>query len=404
VTYLIIGNGAAGIAGALSIRRNDREGAVIILSDEAGPFYSRPLIIDVMTGRRTRADLTLLSEEEYCLQGLDMRTPVTVKELRIGSKAVITTRGVVRYDKLLIASGARPKAMPFEGEGVFSLRSLNDAEAIHKRLQRGVKRVLIYGAGPVGIKAGHALLEAGIPATFIVTSPHILGRVFDRKSAEHFRGLFERRGALFYTDRQIARIVRRKGFKGIITDKGERVDGDLLIVGKGVVPDVAFAGKAGIEVGQGIIVNDRMETSALDVYAAGDATESPMAGRGEKEVTAIWPLASSQGKIAGMNMTGSTVDYPGSVGSNSLECFGTKAISMGVIDGEGYDAMILEEDDSYRKYVFDEERLVGAVLVGNIRNAGVLLHAIREGLKVRGTPLMRRTETTINSGRMEVLF
>ena len=404
VTCVVIGNGAAGVSAALSIRRHDRESRVIILSDEEWPYYSRPLVVDVMTGKRSREEVTLLHEEEYRLQGLDLRKPVTVKGLDPQGKAVLTSAGTIPYDKLLIASGARPQTLAMTGEGIFYLRTLNDAESIHGRLQRGVKRALIYGAGPVGIKAGCALMEAGIPVSFIVTSQRILSRVLDRKSADHFQRLFEQRGARFFTGRQVGRLIRRKGFKGVMTDKGDEIEGDLLIVGKGVIPDVGWSREAGIEAGEGILVNDRMETSIADIYAAGDVAQARIAESNGKAVTAIWPLATLQGKIAGTNMAGLTVEYAGSVGSNSLDCFGTRAISMGIVEGEGHDEMILEEGDSYRKYVFDGERLTGAVLLGNIRNAGVLLNAIRKGLKVRGNSAMFQAEKDMSNARMEVLF
>ncbi len=404
MTYVIIGNGTAGIAAALSLRKHDKEGRIIILSDEEMPYYSRPLIVDVMTGKRSRNDLILLSPEEYLLQGLELRKPVTVKQLSISAKEVETSAGPISYDKLLIASGATPKGLPFGGSGVFYLRSVDDAEAIHQALRTGAKRVLIYGAGPVGVKAACALVEARVPVSFVVTSQRILSRVFDQKAALHFQRLFEARGVRFHMGRQVNSVIRKRGFRGIITDKGEEIAGDLLIAGKGVLPHVTFAAHAGIQADEGIFVNDRMETSAEGVYAAGDAARAPMAGGTEKEVTAIWPLAQAQGKVAGANMAGQAREYAGSVGSNSLECFGTRAISLGVVEGEGFEETVVEDEDLYRKYVFDGERLVGAVLVNNIQGAGILLDAVRKGLALKGHPFLYNFGRSVDETKAEVLF
>jgi NAD(P)H-nitrite reductase large subunit len=251
----------------------------------------------------------------------------------------------------------------------------------------------------------------------------MLSQVLDERSSQYLQALFERNGARFWFDSDIKEIVRRKkGLKGIVTDKGEMVAGDMLIVGKGVSPNLDIVRDAGIHIDKGILVDDYMETNCEGVYAAGDVAQakvitnsrqSSVVSRQQaasnivhpvssirqsaignrqsainhvpfKDILSLWPVGAEQGKIAGQNMTGEKRVYGGGVGSNSIEYFGLKAISMGITKGDGCEAILFEQNGIYRKYLFNGERLVGAVLLGDISDAGVLLHAIKQALPVKG--------------------
>jgi nitrite reductase (NADH) large subunit len=390
--YLIIGNGVAGIYSAFNIRRLDREGEITIVTDEDYPFYSRPLITDVMTGKKRAGDIVLLPENEYKRYGFTLMKGVQVKKMVLNERYVTTAAGKQRFDKLFIATGAVPKKVPFEGEGIFSVRTLEDAEKIRACLTK-VKKAIVFGGGPIGIKAAYALLTTGIPVNIIISSSHMLSRVLDERSSQYFQALFEQNGARFYFNSDIKEIVRRKrGLKGIITGKGEMVQGDMLIVGKGVSPNLDIVRDAGIDIDKGILVDDHMETNLKGIYAAGDVAQAKVLGHDApcamrsasfSDVLSLWPVGAEQGKIAGQNMAGEKRVYGGGVGSNSIEYFGLKAISMGITRDERCEAILFERDGIYRRYLFSGERLAGAVLLGDISDAGVLLHAIRHSLPVR---------------------
>ena len=434
--YLIIGNGVAGIYCALNIRMRDREGEITIITNEDYPFYSRPLITDVMTGKKRAGDIVLLPENGYKRYGFTLMKGVQVKKMVFKEHCVTTTAGEQGFDRLVVATGAVPKKVPFEGEGIFSVRTLEDAERIRSYLPK-VKEAIVFGGGPIGIKTAYALLTAGIPVNIIISSSHMLSQVLDERSSQYLQALFERNGARFWFNSDIKEIVRRKkGLKGIVTDKGETVAGDMLIVGKGVSPNLDIVRDAGIHIDKGILVDDYMETNCEGVYAAGDVAQAKVitssrqqsadnlspcshcepAGRGNpsrsprrfaprddnkggtprpsplkpngssggRDVLSLWPVGAEQGKIAGQNMTGEKRVYGGGVGSNSIEYFGLKAISMGITRGDGCEAILFEQNGIYRRYLFNGERLVGAVLLGDISDAGVLLHAIKQALPVKG--------------------
>jgi nitrite reductase (NADH) large subunit len=420
--YLIIGNGVAGIYCAFNIRMRDREGEIAIVTNENYPFYSRPLITDVMTGKKRVDDIVLLPENGYKRYGFTLMKGVQVKKVVFKEHRVTTTAGTQRFDRLVFAAGAVPKTIPFEGEGIFYVRTLEDAERIRAHLP-GVKKAIVFGGGPIGIKAAYALMTAGIPVNIVISSSRMLSRVLDERSSQYFQALFEQNNARFWFNSDIKEIVRRKkGLKGIVTDKGEMVPGDILIVGKGVSPNLDIVRDTGIRIDKGILVDDYLETNYEGVYAVGDVAQAkvvtsssqqsaisyqqttpnidnrsssiryPAIGNRQsainhvpfKDVLSLWPVGAEQGKIAGQNMTGGKRVYGGGVGSNSIEYFGLKAISMGITRDDGCETVLFERDGIYRRYFFDGERLVGAVLLGDINDAGVLLHAIRQTLPVKG--------------------
>jgi nitrite reductase (NADH) large subunit len=381
MNYLIIGNGVSGIHGAVSVRHYDKEGSILIITDETIPFYSRPLITEVMAGRKRACELVLFPEEAYLAQGIRLLKGLRVKKIRPAEGYLLTGEGKLNFDRLLVATGAEPKKGDLSGKGVFYLRTTEDAEQVRDSLGRA-KSAIVYGGGPIGIKAAYALLSAGIPVSVIVSSGYILSRVLDRKASLRFQHLFENRGAEFYFNSEIDEVWGKKAFRGVVTNRGVRVAGDVLIIAKGVRPNVDLASEAGIATMDGILVDDHMETSVKGVYASGDAAEAPLAGSPSQGIVSLWQVGANQGKIAGQNMAGCDRRYEGSLSSNSLQYFGLKAISMGSLGGNGYEEVIYEDKVKYRKYIFQEMRLAGAIFVGDITDAGVFLRAIREGKRV----------------------
>ena len=220
--YVIIGDGVAGVAAARAIRERDPAGTVTIFSDEDSPFYSRPLIVDVMTGMRREEEIILLSVAGHRLEGFDLRLGATVEAIDGRDPAVVIDGERFPCDRLLIATGARAK-LPFPAvEGVFPLRNLADARAISVHLPR-VRRAIVYGGGPIGMKAAHALLAKGIPVAVVVTSDRILSRVLDERAAGIVEEAFLRRGAVFHFEREIVDTVINGGLCAVVTDRGEEI-------------------------------------------------------------------------------------------------------------------------------------------------------------------------------------
>ncbi len=406
--YLIIGNGVAGFHCASAIRREDKDGAVTVLTDEQVPFYSRPLIVDVMTGKKREEEILLAGAGWYRRKGINLVTGVAVESIDVKKRQVVSGKRKWPYDRLLIATGSTAKEVDLKREGVFSLRTLTDATGVRSHLPK-VKRAIVYGGGPVGVKAAYALLLAGFPVTVVVSSPRILSRVVDGEGSARFQRLFEEKGATFLLGREIAGTLGRGRLTGVVTDKGEEIKGELLIVGKGVTPAIALAREAGIGCGEGIVVDETMATDAEGVYGAGDAAEAPLPRPGGRNgrvrgVVSLWHTGAAQGRTAGTNMAGREAPYEGSVAANSLEYFGLPCISIGDVNDRDRDTFVFEEKGSYRKFLFQGARLVGAVLIGNTDGAGILLDAVRTGRNIRGSLSLLGMPRRGGNPTMEVLF
>lgn len=382
--YLIIGNGISGIQASLYIRKYDTDTNITIITDEDYPFYSRPLIVDVMVGKREADETIIMDENFYKANNFSLLKGTRVKKIDPKDRYVETTQGKIGFKSLLIATGAKPKKIDKNKDGVFYLRQLKDAEKIRNYLKK-VKKAIVYGGGPVGIKAAYSLISVGLPVSIVVSSPRIFSRVFDKKASDFLQGIFEKHGAKFYLETEIDDLIWQKGMKGVVTNRGDKISGEILIVGKGVRADTEIAYNAGIDVNEGILVDDKMETNIEGIYAAGDAAEAKTKvtvtskDADGKGVVSLWHIGAEQGKIAGINMAGLNRLYDGSVGSNSVEYFGIKAISMGITEGKGYSESVYEDSNQYRKLLFNGDRIIGAVLVGNIQGAGIILDAIKKG-------------------------
>jgi nitrite reductase (NADH) large subunit len=401
--YVIIGDGVAGVSAGLAIRKADPGGTITILSGDNRPFYSRPRIVDVMTGRRKEEEIILLSAAAHRLHGFDLSLGVNVEAIDAAGSAVVAEGKRIHYDRLLIATGAQPK-MPFSDvPGMFPLRTVSDATAIRACLP-GIKRAVVYGGGPIGMKAAHALLLEGLPVTIVVTSAQILSRVLDEKAARIVEDRFRMRGATFVFQREIVEAVVKDGLRAVITDKGEEIAGQLAIVAKGVRPDCGLARGTGITVDAGILVGEGMETTMSGIYAAGDVAQGPVAGTKRKEVVSLWHVGALQGRIAGVRMAGGEASYEGAVSSNSMEFFGLKCISMGLLKADDCDEVIGEEGNTYSKYLFRGNELQGALLLGQIDEAGVILEALRKGTPVINREALLNRRVILEQGTMEVLF
>ena len=194
----------------------------------------------------------------------------------------------------------------------------------------------------------------------------------------------EEHGIEVKTGRDAVEIQGKGEVEGIVLDNGEKIACQMVIVGKGVNPNVGLVSSSRIEVKEGIIANEHMMTNIPDIYVAGDVAETFDITLGKTAISAIWPCAFEQGRIAGLNMVGQTSQYVGSFRMNSLDIYGLPAVSMGITRpaGDGLEEVTRKTRDTYRKLVLEDGRIVGAILVGRIQKAGLLSTLLRKKVKV----------------------
>ncbi len=309
-------------------------------------------------------------------------------ELLMGEKAaridaerreVETASGkVFPYDRLLVASGEILKSrcsMEETSPSSSTIRDLPDMTGIRERFEGKTGRVVIAGAGPVGMETGDALHKLGWSVTFVVTSNRVFSMMLDFPAAELVVRKLREQGIEILTGEDIVHIGRNGE---VHMKSGKKMTCDLVIFGKGVHPSLDFIEGSGIAVGRGIVVDERQETSVPGVYAAGDVAETMDIIDGDRSVNALWPLAVEQGRVAALNMAGIPATYPGSLARNILRVFGVSLLAAGAGRKEqGYDIMTEQGPDFYHKIVLDKGILKGFIFVGEVRNEGLYTNLIK---------------------------
>ncbi len=286
------------------------------------------------------------------------------------------------FDRLLIATGSKCFIPPFKGAdlaGVFTLHSIGDARRIKERA-RNCRSAVIIGCGVLGLELAAALTKFGIQVSLIESAPRMLPRQLDNAGANVLKNLLEEKhGLAFYLDSQVQEIAGAGRAEGVVLAGGGCVQGDIVVISAGVRPNVGLAERMGLKVNKGIIVDDRMETSQQDVFAAGDVAQH----RGI--VYGIVPAAQRQGEVAGANMAGGSESYEGTTISNFVNVLGTSLVSAGEIDAAGNRPSLVRMDEvknSYRKLVFENGMITGSILLNDVRGSAEILQAIQKKINV----------------------
>lgn len=392
--YLIIGNSAAGVFAAETIRGLDPKGKITMISQENSLPYSRCLTSYFLGKEIPEERMFIRSKNYYAETGIEFRGQ-KVEQVDAKAKSVLLESGEKEsYDKLLIATGSSPFCPPIEGsdlEGVFQLRTLDDAKKI-AQFAPGVKDVVVIGAGLVGLKGAHGLHELGIKVTVVEFAPQIMPQSLDAEAADMITGLLQKDGYRIDLNSKVVKILGensangRMAVSGVVLDSGEQIPCQMVLMAVGVRSNVSLVKDSGVLVNKGIIVDEKMQTTVEDIYAAGDVAETYDILWGDKRLNALWPAATAQGIVAGCNMAGTERRYEGSMGLNSAVFCGVGVISSGILNlpaGEGKVLRAAEPDRNfYRKFVIRDGRLVGMIMVGEIEGAGVLSGLIRKRDKI----------------------
>lgn len=382
--YVVIGNSAAGTSAAEAIRRVDPLGSITVVSDEELPAYSRSLTPNLIAGEVDKKELFYRPANFYQAHNIEPLLGRRAVSLDPAAGRITLDDGKeLPYDRLLVATGAAAIRPPIKGiELAFTLRTLEDTQAI---MATEAEKAVVLGGGLVGLKVAQALRKRGLKVHVVVKSPHLLSRQLDAQGGEILRRAVEEAGVEL-TFGQDAREVLG-GPDEVILEDGRRLEAEMVVVAKGVRPRAELLEAAGGKVGRGVVVDERMQTSIPHIYAAGDVAEVPDLVTGERIVSAVWPSAVAQGRVAGLNMAGQERRYAGALMPlNAVDLFGVPIVSLGLTlpCDEGYEVLTRyhPERGLYRKLVLKGDVLVGAVLMGEIEKAGVLAALIRQQVDV----------------------
>lgn len=383
--YVILGNGIAGVCAAESVRQFDSEGSITMVADETFPPYSRPMISMVLAGQVASDKLPIRSTSFYEDLRINAVLGNRVAEIDVDQKRVITQNGTsLRFDKLLIATGADPRPIKAEGLNLKNIFFMRTEAHVHNMLAviPQTKRALILGGGLVGFKAAYGLLQRGLDVTMLITSGYPLSMQVDETAGKLILDELRDHGLEVRVGISVEAFEGNGSVTGAALSDGAHMPCDLVVVGKGVQPTLSFVPQDKIDIDLGILVNEHMETSTTGIFAAGDVAESVDISRKTRWVNAIWPEAVTQGRIAGTNMAGRHVSYGGSLSRNVLRILDLDVMTMGLVnppENSDYEVICARDPrhKMYRKLVFRKNILIGAVLINTIEQGGIFMGLIQ---------------------------
>lgn len=381
--YVIIGASAAGLAAAEAIRKADTQGTITVLTEEAYMPYSRPSISYYLKGKVKESDMALRKPNFYREKKIDIVKNTKATAIDTEKKVVKAGRKSYPYDKLCLCTGSKPFVPPMENvKGKTNALTFLDLKAVKdvKAIANEKTRAVVIGAGLIGMKAAEGLVKICKSVDVVELSPRVLPSILDAKSAKQVKKHLENNGIRFHLENTVVRAASKgKQITAVTLKNGKKLPCDLLILAVGVRPQTELAEKAGLSVDRGIITDtETMQTSDPDIYAAGDCCVSVDMLDGSKKIIALWPNAVQQGNVAGAQMAGADITVGGTYSVNAIDFFGLRICTCGLINaqGEQYSDKIIQHGDSYKRLVFEGDKLVGYVLINSSVNAGLYTNLI----------------------------
>ncbi|MBI2916381.1 MAG: NAD(P)/FAD-dependent oxidoreductase [Chloroflexi bacterium] len=417
--YVVVGNSAGGIAAVEAIRSRDKEGTLALVSDEPYPAYSRPLISKYLAGETTQAGMAYRSPDFY--DGNAVETHLGKKAVRLdleGRKLQLAGGAELSWEKLLLATGGTPIVPRMEGldkTGVYTFTTLDDA----RKLEEGLEpcgRVVVIGGGLIGMSVTEALVKRGVQVTVVELLDRVLATLLDLEASRAVEVVLRRKGVEVLTGQTVQTILGspegQDRVGGVLLKDGREVPCCAVIVAVGVSPRLDLVKGTTIATNRGIIVDRHMATNVPGIYACGDVAEGYDFTTGGNRVVPVWPSAYLGGRVAGYNMAGGSVTYPGAAPMNAFNYFGMAIVCAGLINppaGGGYQVLVSgsAEEGSYKKLVLKDGKLAGILFFGDIERSGILFGLMREGLQVSGLgedlffPKLMHLPEDLRVGRIE---
>ncbi len=378
--YVIIGNGVAAVGCIEGIRKFDTEGKITIISEENHPVYCRPLISYYLEGKTDLDRINYRSKDFYDEMNCEVlygRTAISIDDSQ--KTVLLDNQSSISYDKLCIATGSSPFVPPFAGlesvENKFSFMTLDDMLALDKSTSKD-SRVLIVGAGLIGLKCAEGLSGKVQSITVCDLADRILSSILDSECAQVMQKHLEKNNIHFMLEDSAVSFDKNTA----LMKSGKTVDFDILVLAVGVRANTSIVKELGGNVNRGIVINTKMETSLSDIYAAGDCTEGKDISLGSNRVLAILPNAYMQGHCAGSNMAGGNEAFDKAIPMNSIGFFGLHAMTAGsYFSAEEGGELYEEKTDTTLKRLFTRNGyLTGFILIGDTCRVGIYTSLIRE--------------------------
>ena len=378
--YVILGNGAAGLSAAKAIRERDKTGSVIMISNEAYPTYNRPMLTKSMVAELDAKEILVEPEAWYQENNIHLLLEKEVTGIHTDKKEITLSDGTaLKYTKLIYALGSECFVPPIPGTDkpeVVAIRRMSDIEKIEAMLDR-VQNVVVIGGGVLGLEAAWELKKARKQVVGLEAAPQIMGRQLDEGASQMLTDISRNNGIDIHAGVQIASIEGESSVTGVKLADGREFPAELVIVSAGVRANVGAAKNAGLDINRGIVVNADMSTSDENIFACGDCAEY------EGINYAIWPQALEQGKVAGANAAGDALTYTTVSAGLSFHGMNTGLYAIGD-NGKNPNLIYrtVEFKDmgrkQYEKYYFLNNRLCGAILIGDTSKMAFVTEAVEQ--------------------------
>ena len=407
--YVIVGNGAAGASAADAIRTRDADGDIHVIGAEKHGFYSRPGLAYYLTGQLPERALFSRPEKEYTRAGIRTTTG-TVRTVHHRSHHVELDDGrMLPYDRLLLSVGAkavRPDLVGIDLEGVVTLDNLDDARRI-VRLARKAKRAVVVGGGITALELAEGLAANRVRVQYLMRGDRYWPSVLDAHESALVEARLQHDGIAIQRNVEVARVLgdRRNRVTAVVTKDGQIIACDILAVAVGIQPRLDLAQQIGLETGRGIFTDEHLETSERDIYAAGDVAEVLDPATGRRSMDCLWSVANSQGRVAGANLAGDSQSYaprPAPFNVTKIGGITTTIIGSNGSGGRDGDLVALSRADSNAwreqldgfavaddcgadqlRLILGDDRILGAVVMGDQSLSRPLLHLIRQRVDIR---------------------
>ncbi|RYL92103.1 hypothetical protein EWI07_10100 [Sporolactobacillus sp. THM7-4] len=381
---VLVGNGMSGVSCIEHILKLSKDQFdITIFGDEPYPNYNRIQLSNVLSGETDLDDIILNSWEWYSKNHIVLHSGHPVTSIDKEKQQICTETGDHEsYDHLIIATGARPCRLPIPGvdkKGVISYRKIDDCKRLILAAKICTKAVVI-GGGLLGLEAARGLANRSMHVTVVHRSGDLMNHQLDRAASRLLKEKLEAQGLHFLMNKETAEILGDEDVRGVRFQDGTEIEADLVVMAVGIRPDVWLARKSGLDVNRGIVVNDLMETSVPHIYAIGECAEH------QGSVHGLVAPSYEQGAVLAKHLCGvRTEPYTGSFLSTKLKVAGVQVFSAGEYKDRPGTQSIVYEDKSkkiYKKLLCEKERVIGAVLFGDISDGPRLAKMIREGKKI----------------------
>ncbi len=392
---VIVGNGmaAARLVDELAKSALGRY-AIAVVGNEPRLAYNRVLLSSVLAGETASHEIELKPASWWRDRGVTLKYGCVATEIDVGRRELkIAGEESLAFSKLVLATGSGPLRLNVPGAGLAGVHTFRDSRDVDLLLTLAAqkKRVVVVGGGLLGLEAAYGLAKAGAPVTLIHLMDRLMERQLDAPAADLLKTLVERKGIEVLLNANTARLHGEKAVEGIELTDCRRIDADAVIFAAGIRPNVALAKDAGISVNRGIVVDDHLQTGHADIFALGECAEHRGICYGLVEP------AYEQARVLAQHLAGGTAAYGGSVVATNLKVSGVAVFSAGdFIAADGAEAIVLNDArrGTYKKLVIANGCLIGAVLVGETRDALWYLELIRTRepiAKIRGEMMFGRS-------------